>query len=233
MYILAVDNDGAWVSGGLGIFISCQSRSRFGRVQNGGGELLSASASANRPRTAITLTDGAHDAIRGTLCVAASRTLTSVLTQCAGPVYGLDWCKTTGSGPARGKSYFRLALASFTEDYRNRISIVGLADERSLIDDEPGDDFVPLAQTMHGYPATKIQWQPASAAAYQWNSKSAASELLATSGDCLRVWEYTTDNAIKTENYVGGRPVTNGHKLAQKIALSGVRNIRMPIMVGR
>ncbi|EJD52650.1 WD40 repeat-like protein [Auricularia subglabra TFB-10046 SS5] len=139
------------------------------------------------------------------------------------PVYGLDWCRTTGSGPVRGKSYFRLALASFTEDYRNRISIVGLADERSLVDDEPGDDFVPLAQTMHGYPATKIQWQPASAGAYSWNNKHPGSELLATSGDCLRVWEYTTDNAIKTENYVGGRPTTNGHKLAQKIALSGAK----------
>ncbi|KZV82518.1 WD40 repeat-like protein [Exidia glandulosa HHB12029] len=144
------------------------------------------------------------------------------------PVYGLDWCKTTGSGPVRGKSYFRLALASFTEDYRNRISIVGLADERSLVDDEPGEDFVPLAQTMHGYPPTKIQWQPASAAGYQWTNKSLQSELLATSGDCLRVWEYTTDNAIKTENYVGGRPVTNGHKLAQKIALSGQAKASSP-----
>ncbi|KAH7108125.1 WD40 repeat-like protein [Auriculariales sp. MPI-PUGE-AT-0066] len=141
------------------------------------------------------------------------------------PVYALDWCKTTGPGTPRGRSYFRIALASFTEDYRNRISVIGLADERALTDDEAtADDFVQLAQTMHGYPATKLQWQPASAAAYGWSSKSAQSELLATSGDCLRVWEYSTDNSVQKDNYVGStRLLANGNKIAQKIALSGAK----------
>jgi len=153
-----------------------------------------------------------------------------VLTRGAGPVYALDWCKTAGPGTPRGRSYFRMALASFTEDYRNRISVIGLADERALIDDEQpsgapdSTDFVQLAQTMHGYPATKLQWQPASAAAYGWSSKSAQSELLATSGDCLRVWEYSSDGTVQKDNYVGsGRLLANGHKLAQKIALSGAK----------
>jgi len=92
-----------------------------------------------------------------------------------------------------------------------------------LIDDEVGEDFIMLAHTMHGYPPTKLQWQPASAAAYAWSNKSPMTELLATSGDCLRVWEYSGDVEMKSSNYVG-RHASGGHRLGQKIALSGAKS---------
>src|ERR1700722_7382579 len=108
-----------------------------------------------------------------------------------GPVHALDWCK--GSAPGhqlRARSSFRLGLASFTEDFRNEIAVIGLQDERVLVEDDYHDypDFVKLCDAPHGYPATSLQWQPAAASAYAWSQKSPATELLATTGDALRVW---------------------------------------------
>jgi len=102
---------------------------------------------------------------------------------------------------------------------------VGLQDERVLVEDDFTDypDFVKLCEAYHGYPATSLQWQPASASNYNWTQKSAATELLATTGDALRVWEYTSDAPPSASNYVGRPPpVSSGHNLTMKTALSGV-----------
>jgi DDB1- and CUL4-associated factor 7 len=148
-----------------------------------------------------------------------------------GPVYSIDWCKTTAPGthPQRSpRSSFRLGLASFTEDYRNRIAIVGLRDdERVLVEDDyNGDgpaDFATLVEANHGYPATSLQWQPASAAQYSWRDRDASTELLATTGDVLRIWEYVSDvGASATSTYVGRQPTGSGHRLSVRGALSGV-----------
>lgn len=84
-------------------------------------------------------------------------------------------------------------------------------------------DFVTLCETLHGYPATSLQWQPASASSYAWSQKSPATELLATTGDALRVWEYTSDNPPAISSYVGRQPTSGAHSLTLKTALSGVR----------
>ena len=84
-----------------------------------------------------------------------------------GPVYALDWCKSSAPGQQlRARSAFRLGIGSISEDYRNRIAIVGLQDERVLVEDDYTDypDFVTLVEAHHGYPATSLQWQPAAAA---------------------------------------------------------------------
>ncbi|KAG8862451.1 hypothetical protein FRB96_001522 [Tulasnella sp. 330] len=153
------------------------------------------------------------------------------------PVYALDWCRTSGLGQQRIRSGFRLALGSFTDDYRNRISIVGLADETSLVDngmDEqqgyggdgyqgapPQSDFVVLAETMHGYPITKIAWEPASALSEGWRGQG--SELLTSTGDALRIWEYGGEADVKPSSYVG-RSQQAPYRLSQKIALSSAKN---------
>lgn len=142
-----------------------------------------------------------------------------------GPVHSLDWCKSPAPGQQqRPRSSFRLGIASFTEDFRNRIAIVGLQDERVLIEDEYTEypDFVTLCETQHGYPATSLQWQPASAANFAWSQKSPSTELLATTGDALRVWEYSSDGASTMSNFVGRQPTSGGHSLTLKTALSGV-----------
>lgn len=137
----------------------------------------------------------------------------------------MDWCKTWAPGQIRPRAAFRLALSSYTEDYRNRLAIIGLQDERSLVDDELHEgysDFVLLADTMHGYPATRLQWQPLSAATFGWAMKPATTELLATTGDALRIWDFSYDGEQKASNYVGRHPTTAGYHLGQRVALSGV-----------
>ncbi|KAF8730679.1 WD40 repeat-like protein, partial [Rhizoctonia solani] len=161
------------------------------------------------------------------------------------PVYALDWCHTHGPNSSRARSAFRIALGTFVEDYRNRITIIGLPDESSLLEGSSnpnpssgasanggggGSDFVVLAEAMHGYPPTRLQWEPASAVGQSWPIKTSGAELLATTGDALRVWEFLTesDGGVgpgSQTSYVGRQGnIGLGGKLSQKIALSSSKN---------
>jgi DDB1- and CUL4-associated factor 7 len=142
-----------------------------------------------------------------------------------GPVHAIDWCKSPAPGQQlRPRSAFRLGIASFTEDFRNRIAVVGLQDDRVLVEDDYGDypDFVTLVEVSHGYPATALQWQPANASNFAWSQKTPMTELLATTGDSLRVFEYTSDAPLVASSFVGRQPSSGGHRLSLKAALSGV-----------
>ncbi|TFK44549.1 WD40 repeat-like protein [Crucibulum laeve] len=145
------------------------------------------------------------------------------------PVHSLDWCKSPAPGQSRPRSAFRLGISSFTENFQNQIAVVGLQDERVLVEDDYSDypDFVTLCEAHHGYPATSLQWQPASAQNYSWSQKSPSTELLATTGDALRVWEYSADGSPSVSSYVGRQPSNNGsHSLTLKTALSGQSKVQ-------
>lgn len=148
----------------------------------------------------------------------------------SGPVHSLDWCKSSAPGQQmRPRSAFRLGVGSFIENHQNQIAIIGLQDERVLIEDDFTDypDFVTLCEAHHGYPATNLQWQPASAQSHSWSQKSPSTELLATTGDALRIWEYSGDGPGAASSYVGRPPpVQSGHSLTTKTTLSGVRIYR-------
>ena len=143
-----------------------------------------------------------------------------------GPVQSLDWCKAPAPGQQhRARSAYRIAIGSFLENYQNQIAIIGLQDERVLVEDDYNDyaDFVTLCEAYHGYPATSLQWQPASALAFSWSLKPPNVEYLATTGDALRIWEYMSEGPSNTSGYVGRQPTNpGGHSLSMKIALSGV-----------
>jgi len=146
-------------------------------------------------------------------------------------VYAIDWCKSPAPGQQlRPRSAFRLGIASFTEDFRNRIAVVGLQDDRVLVEDDYGDypDFVTLIEVNHGYPATALQWQPSTASSFAWSQKAPMTELLATTGDSLRVFEYTSDAPLATSSFVGRQPSSGGHRLSLKAALSGVSPLAFP-----
>lgn len=81
------------------------------------------------------------------------------------PLYAMNWS-------VRPDKRFRLALGSFVEEYNNKVQIVSL--------DEDSAEFLPKATLDHPYPATKIIWIP--------DNKGIYPDLLATSGDYLRVW---------------------------------------------
>lgn len=156
------------------------------------------------------------------------------LTSSSDPVYALDWCKTSGTNNTSHlpRSSYRLALGSFQDDYRNRISIIGLADERPLYEPQQDIDnpyampiqedttsFVPLADALHGYPVTKVGWEPTRIYRETW--KDMSTELLTTTGDALRIWEFSDDYSQPT-SYAGRQSAGPPGKLNQKIALSSV-----------
>ncbi|KAH9894781.1 WD40 repeat-like protein [Cubamyces lactineus] len=154
---------------------------------------------------------------------------TSLQYEAPWPVYALDWCKSPAPGQSlRPRSAFRLGIASLTEDYRNRIAIVGLQDERVLVEDDYTEypDFVTLVEAQHGYPATRLQWQPSTANSFAWSQKASSAELLATTGDALRVWEYSSEGAAAVSAYVGRQVSGGGHKLTLKTALSGQSKVQ-------
>ena len=70
---------------------------------------------------------------------------------------------------------FTLAVGSFIEEYSNKIQVMQLDMESS--------DFKVRATLEHPYPATRLQWAP----------DSAPRDLLATSGDYLRLWSIADD----------------------------------------
>lgn len=80
-------------------------------------------------------------------------------------VYSMNWS-------VRPDKRFRLALGSFVEEYNNKVQIVAL--------DEDASEFAAKSTFDHPYPTTKIMWIP--------DSKGIFPDLLATSGDYLRVW---------------------------------------------
>ncbi|CAG8483235.1 609_t:CDS:2 [Paraglomus occultum] len=121
-------------------------------------------------------------------------------------VYGLDWSKRPGD------KAFRLALGSFIEEYANKLQIIALSD---TVYDDPYQrpstgDFIKIAEVDHHYPITKVLWEPN-------KGGLKTPDLLATTGDHLRLWEIvddvnTTGNTIGVNNGVGVRTQRLNHR---------------------
>lgn len=91
-------------------------------------------------------------------------------------VYSMNWS-------IRPDKRFRLALGSFIEEYNNKVQIVAL--------DEASSEFYPKSTFDHPYPTTKIMWVP--------DAKGVYPDLLATSGDYLRVWRVNDSGETRLE----------------------------------
>lgn len=112
------------------------------------------------------------------------------------PVYGLGWCLKPNT--------FRFAVGSFIEEYRNKVQVrvCGapcpsfatltrvLTGQIVELDDEKGD-FVLKGTFDHPYPTTNILWAPA--------GNTLGKDLLATTGDYLRLWNVGDDSEIRLE----------------------------------
>lgn len=90
-------------------------------------------------------------------------------------LYGMNWS-------VRPDRRFRIAVGSFIEDYSNKVQIVQL--------DEEQGKFCVRSMIDHPYPTTKIQWIP--------DQTGSLPDLLATSGDYLRIWR-VSDNEARQE----------------------------------
>lgn len=89
------------------------------------------------------------------------------------PLYGLAWSsRRNGHAP-------RVAVGSFVEEYRNQVEILEQHDTRLEV----------ITRFEHPYPTTKIGWIP--------DQKASSPELVAMTGDFLRIWEVGDDNASR------------------------------------
>ncbi|CAO3633563.1 unnamed protein product [Mucor hiemalis] len=127
-----------------------------------------------------------------------------------------DWCKT----PIEQKS-FRLAVGSFIEDSNNKLQIISRTD---LLDGpvDQRNDFTPLAEANSYYPITKVLWEPR-------KSDARNSDLLATTGDILRIWELVDDprygqsNSINSSSRANNNPNRHMQQLVKKAELVNMK----------
>eukprot|EP00172_Hildenbrandia_rubra_P004624 Plantae.Rhodophyta-Hildenbrandia_rubra.ctg9713.p1 GENE.Plantae.Rhodophyta-Hildenbrandia_rubra.ctg9713~~Plantae.Rhodophyta-Hildenbrandia_rubra.ctg9713.p1 ORF type:complete len:336 (-),score=59.05 Plantae.Rhodophyta-Hildenbrandia_rubra.ctg9713:401-1408(-) len=84
-------------------------------------------------------------------------------------LYSLAWSRQRGRP-------FRLAIGSFIEEYSNTVEILEKQDNGELFRS---------AYLDHPYPPTKIAWAPSS-----HPTSENQGDILATTGDFLRIWEY-------------------------------------------
>jgi WD repeat-containing protein 68 len=104
-------------------------------------------------------------------------------------IYGMNWS-------VRPDKKFRLALGSFIEDYNNRVEIVQLNEENG--------NFQVTNTFVHPYPTTKIQWIP--------DKLGSREDLLATSGDYLRLWKVEQSNEQQANQSVKMSALLNNNK---------------------
>ncbi|VEL11816.1 unnamed protein product [Protopolystoma xenopodis] len=97
--------------------------------------------------------------------------------------YDAPWNIFSMNWSIRSDKRFRLAIGSFIEEYNNKVQVITL--------DEDKGEFVPLCTFPHLYPTSKIMWIP--------DPRSCYPDLLATSGDYLRVWCSHENNYVRLE----------------------------------
>jgi hypothetical protein len=118
-------------------------------------------------------------------------------------IYGMNWS-------VRADKRFRLAIGSFEEEYTNIVRIVQLDQEKQC--------FVETGELDHPYPTTKIMWMPDPSAAH--------ADLLATTGDYLRLWHISENGTPRLECLLNNvRPGSCIFVPARTTARSGARTL--------
>ncbi|KKK14245.1 hypothetical protein ARAM_007600 [Aspergillus rambellii] len=116
------------------------------------------------------------------------------------PIYAVDWCKWPISGNS-GSFGGKIALGSYLEDHHNYIQIIDThmaqpdPDTPDAAAGEVKLEYVKTAEATHSYPVTRILWEPPS-------SQKQSTDLLATSGDHLRLWSLPSSQPIQTSNSI-------------------------------
>jgi WD repeat-containing protein 68 len=84
---------------------------------------------------------------------------------------------------------FKMAVASYREEYSNQIKIVQL-----VKDQQTGQrKFRKMCEIDHPYPPTKVLWAP-SKFNYSLSQSAGVLDVMATTGDYLRLWTLDIDN---------------------------------------
>ncbi|APA06802.1 hypothetical protein sscle_02g015720 [Sclerotinia sclerotiorum 1980 UF-70] len=124
-------------------------------------------------------------------------------------LYAFDWCKW----PAQNNDAGKVAIGSYLEDGHNFIQILDSqivpTQSESYVPGAPkyGLEFTKIAEATHSYPVTRLLWEPPS-------SQKQSTDLLATSGDHLRLWSLPSETPVASpSNTIGGRSSNTGRDL--------------------
>ncbi|KAF2192249.1 WD40 repeat-like protein [Zopfia rhizophila CBS 207.26] len=111
-------------------------------------------------------------------------------------VYAFDWCKWPVHG---GNSGGKMAVGSYLEDTHNFIQILDtqISPQEVTSPSAPplGLEYTRVAEATCSYPVTRILWEPPS-------SQKQSTDLLATSGDHLRLWSLPQASASNISNTI-------------------------------
>ncbi|KAJ5895148.1 hypothetical protein N7495_006839 [Penicillium taxi] len=116
------------------------------------------------------------------------------------PIYAVDWCKwpIPGNSSSFGG---KMAVGSYLEDNHNFIQIIDThwaqpdPDTPDAAADQIKLEYVKTAEATHSYPVTRILWEPPS-------SQKQSTDLLATSGDHLRLWSLPNSQPLQSSNSI-------------------------------
>ncbi|KAK8253920.1 WD40-repeat-containing domain protein [Phyllosticta capitalensis] len=111
-------------------------------------------------------------------------------------MYAFDWCKW----PAHGaNSAGKMAIGSYLEDPHNFIQILDthITPQEVTTPGAPafGLEYTRVAEATCSYPVTRILWEPPS-------SSKQSTDLLATSGDHLRLWSLPQSTSANVSNTI-------------------------------
>ena len=120
-------------------------------------------------------------------------------------IYGMNWS-------VRADQRFRLAIGSFEEEYSNSVRVIQL--------DEETHKFVDIGGFEHPYPTTKIMWIP--------DPNGSRRDLLATTGDYLRLWQITDNKSIRLECLLNNVRPPRGPTSLPRRALPGQHSALQP-----
>ncbi|KAJ1860987.1 hypothetical protein LPJ73_001163 [Coemansia sp. RSA 2703] len=108
------------------------------------------------------------------------------------PIYSLAWSRRKDRGLG-----FRMALGSFNEASSNTLQVIQLSPHHDAQHTPELADFGTVCETPVDYPLTKVQWKP-----------SGPGDLVAGSGDALRLWEVESTGELGELGVVRGRLVS-------------------------
>ena len=145
----------------------------------------------------------ANDTAQGTAFFSYSDTPTNSNYLAPFPTYAYDWCKWPVMG---GSGAGKMAVGSYLEDPHNFIQILDTrisAQEVTGHGQTPyGLEYTKVAEATCAYPVTRILWEPPS-------SQKSSTDLLATSGDHLRLWSLPQPSTPQPSNNLNRSATVN------------------------
>jgi len=103
---------------------------------------------------------------------------TTLTFESTSELFGLSWS-------TRQDQPFRAAVSTFEENFENKVQIIDRSDPENTSKDPTS--LTLISEFDHSYPATKVQWIP--------DFTATRPELIATTGDFLRIWDASNASA--------------------------------------